>query len=114
MDATVIACGVMLSRAVEAARMLAAQGLSIRVVEMHTIKPLDGGLVERCARETGCLVTAEEHSVIGGLGGAVAEHVAESGPYAELLEKYGLSVAGIMEAVHRVLKRKREFAGAMS
>lgn len=131
MDATVIACGVMLSRAVEAARMLAAQGLSIRVVEMHTIKPLDGALVERCARETGALVTAEEHSVVGGLGGAVAEHLAgtwpapvervgiadrfaESGPYAELLEKYGLSVAGIIEAVRRVLKRKREFAGAVS
>ena len=106
--------------------MLAAEGLSVRVVEMHTIKPLDIAMVERCARETGAIVTAEEHSVIGGLGGAVAEALvetlpvpmervgladtfAESGPYLDLLDKYGLNVAGIIGAVRRALERKRSF-----
>jgi transketolase len=123
-DATIICCGVMVAPSLQAAQVLAREALSVRVVEMHTIKPLDGEIVERSALETGALVTAEEHSIIGGLGGAVAEHLAqtvpaplervgiadtfaESGPYAELLEKYGLSVKGIVGAVHRVLKRKR-------
>ncbi len=122
-DATIIACGVMVSRSIEAARILAAEGISPRVVEMHTVKPLDDALVERCARETGAIVTAEEHSIVGGLGGAVAECVvrtrpvpvervgiadtfAESGPYADLLEKYGMSAQSIVGAVHRVLARK--------
>jgi transketolase len=122
-DATVMCCGVMVAKAIEAARVLAAEGHSVRVVEMHTIKPLDVALVERCARETGAIVTAEEHSVIGGLGGAVAETLvqtmpvplervgvadtfAESGPYLDLLNKYGLSVEGIVGAVRRVLARK--------
>ena len=130
-EATIVACGVVLGYAIEAARLLAAEGRSIRVVEMHTVKPLDGALVERCARETGAIVTAEEHSVIGGLGGAVAEHLAgiwpvpvervgiedrfaESGPYADLLEKYGLGVAGITEAVRRVLNRNRALAATVS
>lgn len=122
-DATIIACGVMVSRSIEAARVLAAEGISARVVEMHTVKPLDDALVERCAWETGAIVTAEEHSIIGGLGGAVAECVvrtqpvpvervgvadtfAESGPYADLLEKYGMSAESIVGAVHRALARK--------
>src|SRR5579859_572448 len=108
-DATVIACGVMVARAIEAARQLAAKGIQLRVVEMHTIKPLDTDLIVRCAQETGAIITAEEHSIIGGLGGAVAECLSEnvpvplervgvndtfteSGPYNELLEKYGMSV----------------------
>ena len=87
----------------------------MRVVEMHTIKPLDTELVVRCARETGAIVTAEEHSVIGGLGGAVAECLSQSapvplervgvndtfarvGPYSELLDKYGMSVEAIVAA----------------
>ncbi len=123
-DATVIACGVMVARAIEAAQILANQGVQVRVVEMHTIKPLDTELIARCAQETGAIVTAEEHSIIGGLGGAVAECVAESGPvpvervgvndtftesgpYAELLDKYGLSVSAIVDAVQRVVKRKQ-------
>jgi transketolase len=122
-DVTIIACGVMVSRSIEAARVLAGEGLSVRVVEMHTIKPLDNALVERCGRETGAIVTAEEHSVIGGLGGAVAERLvqtlpvpmervgladtfAESGPYPDLLQKYGMSAESIGAAVHRVLERK--------
>jgi transketolase len=124
-DATVIACGVMVARAIEAARQLAAKGIHLRVVEMHTIKPLDTDLIVRCARETGAMVTAEEHSIIGGLGGAVAECLsqdapvplervgvndtfAESGPYNELLEKYGMSVDAIVAAAQRSLKRKQE------
>jgi transketolase len=122
-DVTIVSCGVMVGRSIQAVRILAAERLSVRVVEIHTIKPLDAALVERCAVETGALVTAEEHSVIGGLGGAVAETLvqtrpvplervgiadtfAESGPYPDLLDKYGLSVAAIVDAVHRVLQRK--------
>lgn len=122
-DVTLIACGVLVARAIEAARRMAREGVSARVVEMHTVKPLDGELVGRCARETGAIVTVEEHSIVGGLGGAVAEHLvetcpvpmerigiadcfAESGPYAELLEKYGMSVEAIVDAVRRVLSRK--------
>ena len=128
-DATILCCGVMVARAIEAARMAAANGMSVRVVELHTVKPLDAELVERCARETGALVTAEEHSVIGGLGGAVAECVsctqpvplerigladtfAESGPYLDLLDRYGMSVEAIVEAVNRVLARKCELVAA--
>jgi len=122
-DVTLIANGVLVARAIEAGRQLAREGVSARVVEMHTIKPLDGDLVERCARETGAIVTVEEHSIIGGLGGAVAEHLvetypvpmarigvadrfAESGPYAELLDKYGMSVDAIADAARRVITRK--------
>lgn len=122
-DVTIIACGVMVARAIEAARALADK-VSVRVVETHTIKPLDTDLIVRCARETGAIATAEEHSIIGGLGGAVAECVAqhapvpvervgvndtfaESGPYLELLEKYGMGVDTIISAVERVLERKK-------
>lgn len=123
-DATLIACGVMVARAIEAARLLAQRGISLRVVEMHTIKPLDRDLIVRCAQETGAIVTAEEHSIIGGLGGAVAECLSqnlpvpierigvndtftESGPYADLLDKYGMSVAAIAAGVERVIARKQ-------
>jgi transketolase len=123
-DATVIACGVMLAKAIEASRALAKKGIRIRVVEMHTIKPLDTELVARCARETGAIVTAEEHSVIGGLGGAVAECLSqcapvplervgvndtftESGPYNELLDKYGLSTEAVIAALENALARKQ-------
>jgi transketolase len=122
-DVTLIACGVMVARTITAARQMAREGVNARVVEMHTIKPLDGELVERCARETGAVLTVEEHSIVGGLGGAVAEHLvgthpvpmerigiadrfAESGPYAELLDKYGMSVDAIVEAARRAIKRK--------
>jgi len=123
-EATVIACGVMVAKAIEAARQLAKQGISIRVVEMHTIKPLDTELVADCARQTGAIVTAEEHSVIGGLGGAVAECLSlsapvplervgvndtftESGPYDELLDKYGLTTDGVIAAIKKAIARKQ-------
>lgn len=123
-DATLIACGVMVARGIEAARHLAKQDVQLRVVEMHTIKPIDTELITRCAEETGAVVTVEEHSIIGGLGGAVAECLAEhcpvplervgvkdtfaeSGPYYELLDKYGMSVEAIVDAALRAVSRKR-------
>lgn len=126
-DATVIACGVLVARSIEAVRNLAAADIRVRLVEMHTIKPLDREMVVRCARETGAMITVEEHSIIGGLGGAVAECLsethpvpmervgiadtfAESGPYPELLDKYGMSVAAIEDAVRRAVKRKANAA----
>jgi transketolase len=122
-EATIIACGVLVARALQADEILRHEGIRTRVVDMHTIKPLDVELVESCARETGAIVTAEEHTIVGGLGGAVAECLAgvcpvplervglndtfaECGPYLDLLDKYGMSVEAIADAVRRVLKRK--------
>jgi transketolase len=122
-DATIVTCGVLVARSLHAAEQLQREGIYARVVEMHTIKPFDAELISRCARETGALVTSEEHTVIGGLGGAVAECLAttypvplervgiadtfaECGPYHELLDKYGMSVEAIVDAVRRVLRRK--------
>jgi transketolase len=122
-DVTIVGCGVMVARCLEAAQQLAGAGTDARVVEMHTLKPLDEELVARCAAETGALVTVEEHSIIGGLGGAVAEALvarepvplervgvadtfAESGPYGELLDKYGLGVGDIVAAAERAVGRK--------
>ena len=123
-DMTVIACGLLVHKAMEAAEELAKDGVSVRVVDMYSIKPLDAELIERCARETGAVVTAEEHNIYGGLGSAVAEVLAhagagvptefvgtrdtftESGKYSELLAKYGIDAAGVKAAVEKVLKRK--------
>lgn len=122
-DVTIVACGVLVARALQAAGILLHEGIHARVVELHTIKPFDAALVTLCARETGAIVTAEEHTVIGGLGGAVAEcladtcpvplervgiadRFAECGPYADLLDKYGMSTDAISSAVRRVLTRK--------
>ncbi len=122
-DASIIACGVLVARSLQAVDTLRQEGIHARVIEMHTIKPLDADLVASCARETGAIVTVEEHTIIGGLGGAIAELLsascptplervgiddtfAESGPYADLLDKYGMSVDAIADAVRRVLKRK--------
>ena len=124
-DVTIIGCGVMIARCLEAAKQLAKDGTRARVVEMHTIKPLDRDAVARCAVETGALVTVEEHSVIGGLGGAVAEALvedepvpmervgladtfAESGPYNELMDKYGLGIEAIIAAAQRATTRKQD------
>lgn len=121
-DASIIACGTMVDQAVDAAEKLSKQGLSARVVDMHTIKPLDKKLVLRCIRDTNAIVTVEEHSVIGGLGGAVSEVLAEkgssiqfkrmgvqdifceSGDPDELFEKYGLSTPFIVKNVKKLLK----------
>jgi transketolase len=113
----------MVSRTLEAAIALKKQGINARVIEMHTIKPLDNEQVLKAAEETGALVTIEEHSIIGGLGGAISECVAlykptplemvgvndtfaESGPYPELLDKYGLGVPNIMNAAKKAISRK--------
>jgi transketolase len=79
-DATVFACGVMVARSLQAAEMVRSEGVHARVVEIHTVKPLDTELVTRCAQETGAVVTAEEHTIIGGLGGAIAECLASTHP----------------------------------
>lgn len=122
-DLTIFACGIMVAAALEAAQELAKNGIEARVVNLHTIKPLDKELIIKCARETGAIVTAEEHSIIGGLGGAVAEVVSEnhpaplarvgikdvfgeSGKPEELLVKYGLTAKDIVTAAKTVLKRK--------
>lgn len=121
-DVTVIANGLMVSMALDAAAELAAEGLSARVLDMHTAKPLDEEAIVKAARETGALVVAEEHLAAGGLGSAVAmvvgqtipvpmayvnlgDRYAESGDADGLLEKYGLTAAAIVEAVRRVVPR---------
>ncbi len=118
-DVTIIATGIMVADAMTAAEELAAEGIDARVIDMHTIKPLDEAAIIKAAEETGAIVTAEEHSVIGGLGGAVAEVVVqncpvkvamvgqkdcfgESGKPAQLLEKYGMTAADIVAAVKSV------------
>lgn len=115
-DYTVIATGVMVNEAMIAAEALEKEGVSIRVIDMHTIKPIDKEIIMKAARETKGIVTAEEHSVIGGLGAAVAEVTAqncpvrmafvgmqdtfgESGKPAELMAKYGLTADAIAAAV---------------
>jgi len=123
-DVTLIASGVMVSRCLEASGILHNEGISARVTNMHTIKPLDDYMVEKAAVETGAIVTAEEHSTIGGLGSAVAEVLGEKYPtvlerigiadtftetslaYEELLDHYGMGVKDIVEATRRVMKRK--------
>lgn len=114
-DATIIATGLMVARALEAAEQLAQEGVQVRVVNMHTIKPLDVQAVVSAANETGCIVTAEEHSVIGGLYSAVSEAMVgagvscpvaavaimdafgQSGPANALLEHYGLTASAIAQ-----------------
>lgn len=122
-DVTIIACGLMVAAALEAAQLLSQQGIEARVLDMHTIKPLDETAIEQAARDTGAIVTAEEHLVAGGLGAAVARVVAErvavpmqfvgvqdqyaeSGEADTLLEKYGLTADHIVKAVERVMARK--------
>ena len=120
-DATVIATGLMVARALEAAEQLAQEGIQVRVVNMHTIKPLDVEAVVSAAKETGCIVTAEEHSVIGGLYSAVCEAMVgagvscpvspvavmdafgQSGPANALLEYYGLTAEAIAQKVRERL-----------
>ncbi len=122
-DVTVIATGMMVQMALQARETMAKEGISVRVIDMHTIKPLDGALVEQAAKETGCIVTTEEHSVIGGLGGAVAEYVSEhcpvpvvrhgvndefgrSGKAADVLAAYGLTPDGICAKIREALAKK--------
>ena len=122
-DATIIACGIMVDEAVKASILLKSEGISTRVINMSTIKPIDEELIIESAIKTGAIVTVEEHSVIGGLGSAVSEVVAEecpvlvkklgindvfgqSGNSKELLEAYGLTADNIVEKVKETIKHK--------
>lgn len=123
-DVTIVATGLMVSLALEARELLAAEGISARVINIHTIKPIDGEILATAARETGAIVTAEEHNIIGGLGAAVAESVTESvpvpvvrvgvkdsyghsGSVPALLEEYGLTPASIAEGAKRAIALKK-------
>ncbi|MGD8969369.1 MAG: transketolase C-terminal domain-containing protein [Anaerolineae bacterium] len=122
-DATIIAIRDMVSHSLVAAAQLAEKGVDVRVIDCHTLKPIDEGAIIRAARETGAIVTAESNIKFGGLGGAVAEVVvenhpvpmkriamhdgfAESGPYLEIVKKYGMSADHIADAVEEVIARK--------
>ncbi|SHJ86365.1 transketolase family protein [Tepidibacter formicigenes] len=122
-DATVIACGIMVNEAIKAYEILKEEGISLRVINMPTIKPIDTDIIVKAAKETGAIITAEEHNVIGGLGSAVSEVLAEnypvpvkrvgvkdtfgeSGTPNELLEKYGLTADEIVKAVKEVINKK--------
>ena len=115
-DLAIVATGLCVSSALEAAKLLAEDGIDAKVINIHTIKPLDEELIVAAAKETGKIVTVEEHSVIGGLGGAVCEALSEkapvpvkrigvqdvfgeSGPAVKLIEKYGLDGKGIYKSV---------------
>ncbi len=123
-DVTIIATGLLVAEAIRAAEELESEGISARVIDMYSIKPLDREAVRRAAAETGAIVVAEEHLIDSGLGVRVAQTVAElhptvmefvgiretyaeSGPPAALMEKYGLVARNIVEAVRRALARKR-------
>ena len=122
-DLTIFATGLCVNSSLEAAEMLAKEGISAKVINIHTIKPLDEDLVVRAAKETGKVVTVEEHSVIGGLGSAVCDTLSqkaptkvlkigiddvfgESGPAVELLHKYGLDAEGVYNKVKAFAKEK--------
>lgn len=123
-DASIIATGLMVQIALKAEEMLKAEGISVRVIDMPTIKPLDEEIVLKAAQETGVIVTSEEHSVIGGLGAAVAEYLSEnypvpvirhgvndtfgrSGTAAKVLEHYGLTAEVLCEKVKLALSKKK-------
>ncbi|HEU0265477.1 MAG TPA: transketolase family protein [Geobacterales bacterium] len=122
-DLTFVTTGMMTAQAQQAVELLKKQGISARLVHLGTIKPLDSELLLRAAKETGAIVTAEEHSVVGGLGGAVAEFLAENAPVPlvrvgiqdrfgtsgkaeELIKYFGLMPEDLVEAAQRVLARK--------
>ena len=105
-DVTIIATGLMVNEAVMAREMLEKEGISARVINMHTIKPIDRQAIVDAARDTGAIVTAEEHSVIGGLGGAVSDVFGRSGPAVELLHIYGLDAENIVKKAKQALELK--------
>jgi transketolase len=122
-DLTIVANGLMVAAALDAADMLAGQGVNARVLDMHTVKPIDGQALQKAAEDTGALVVAEEHLAHGGLGSAVAmtlaerkpvpirfvnlgDQFAESGTPEQLLEKYGLTASKVAEAAHAVVAVK--------
>ncbi len=120
-DVTIVATGLTVNNTLEAAKLLEADGIDARVINIHTIKPIDKDLIIKAAKETGKIVTVEEHSVIGGLGSAVCDVVCEShpvpvlkvgindvygesGPALQLIKKYGLDAEGIYQSVKGFLK----------
>ena len=123
-DVTIIATGLMVHAALEAKEKLAAEGIKARIIDIHTVKPIDKDIIVKAARETGAIVTAEEHTIIGGLGSAVAEVLVEnypvpmkmvgiedkfgkSGKAQKVLEMYGLTADNIVSKVHEVMKMKK-------
>jgi transketolase len=123
-DCTIIASGLMVWESMQAMELLANDKISVRLINMHTIKPIDRDAIIKAAKDTGCIVTAEDHQKAGGLGGSVAEVLAlelptpmefigasdtfgESGKAAELYEKYGISSRHIADAVKRAIARKK-------
>ncbi len=123
-DVTIIATGLMVHAAIEARAILKEQGIDARLIDIHTIKPIDRELIIKAAKETGAVVTAEEHSIIGGLGGAVAEVLSQeyptplrmvgvedkfgkSGKPDKLLAMYGLTAGNIVEKAKEVIKLKK-------
>lgn len=123
-DVTVIATGLMVNEAMQAYELLKAEEISARIINIHTIKPLDREIVIKAAKETGAIVTAEEHSVIGGLGSAVSEVLAEeypvpvvklgvndtfghSGPAPKLLDEFGLRAVNIVEKAKKAISMKK-------
>jgi len=122
-DVSIFACGHMVWHAIQAGAALQEKGLSVEVINIHTVKPMDEEAVLNSIRKTKCAVTAEEHNIIGGLGDAIAQVAAknfpipieyvgtkdtfgESGPPEQLLKKYGLDIPDIIAAAKKVLKRK--------
>ena len=123
-DVTIVASGLTVSQALEARELLAGEGIDARVINIHTIKPIDKDILAKAAKETGAIVTAEEHSIIGGLGAAVAEAVCEScpvpvlrvgmndtyghsGTVPALLEAYGITPAAIAEKAKMAVAMKK-------
>jgi len=123
-DVTIIANGMMVQEAMKAADLLAAEGIAARVIDMHTIKPLDEAIVKKAAEETGAIVVSEEHNVIGGLGAAVAEYCSEncpvpvvkhgvndefgrSGKAPAVLEAYGLTAEVMAEKAKKAIAMKK-------
>jgi len=122
-DVTIIATGHLVWKAIEAGHALADKGISAEIINIHTIKPLDEAAIIASAKKTGCVVTAEEHQILGGLGGSVAECLAmnhpvpmeiigvndsfgESATPDQLMDKYGLNTAAIVSASEKVIARK--------
>lgn len=123
-DAAIIATGIMVQESLKAAKILADEGIDVRVINIHTIKPVDADIIVKAARETGAVVTAEEHSIIGGLGSTVLEALSdtcmvpvkrvgvkdtfgESGKPADLLKKYNLTADDVVKACKEVIELKK-------
>jgi transketolase len=122
-DVTIIATGIMVAKALDAREELSKDGIEARVINIHTIKPIDKDIIIKAAKETGAIITAEEHSIIGGLGSAVAEILSEESPTIlkrigvedtfgesgdgnELLEKYGLTSKNIVSTAKKIIAKK--------